>query len=244
MAEIKEAMKLGDADDNGELDFEEFVALIAKVSPATTGGRSTDTTTLVAGVAGSTFPFSLVAEGYRITQLIDSFDPHAKPGMKQRQHSFGRAPRAAVASPRTAERANASPNEGDPSPITCTQPHAAKSIPRPRIPNGTLATTHTFAPGSARSPRGVHVDPRGADPMPRPRLTLRPQSRPLPLPPVPQTPRPATADVGGRGGKRRERQSASGGARVGGISAFPYGVNKLELAANSPRAQHLSRSAR
>jgi len=70
--EIKEAMRIGDSNGDGELDFEEFVALVGTIG----AGRTTaDTTAHVAGPAGNTFPFALVANGYRIKQLIDAFDP-------------------------------------------------------------------------------------------------------------------------------------------------------------------------
>ena len=39
------------------------------------GKSHSDSTLHVAGPAGNTFPFALVANGYRITQLIDEFDP-------------------------------------------------------------------------------------------------------------------------------------------------------------------------
>ncbi|KAL1527660.1 hypothetical protein AB1Y20_009046 [Prymnesium parvum] len=71
-SEIKEAMRIGDCNGDGELDFEEFVTLVGTIG----AGRSpSDTTAHVAGEAGNTFPFSLVANGYRIKQLIDRFDP-------------------------------------------------------------------------------------------------------------------------------------------------------------------------
>ena len=70
--EIKEAMRIGDSNGDGELDFEEFVALVGTIG----AGRTTsDTTAHVAGPAGNTFPFALVANGYRIKQLVDAFDP-------------------------------------------------------------------------------------------------------------------------------------------------------------------------
>ena len=71
----------GDSNGDGELDFEEFVTLIGTMGQ----GRSmADTTAHVAGPAGNTFPFALVANGYRITQLIDAFDPAVRELLEQR----------------------------------------------------------------------------------------------------------------------------------------------------------------
>jgi len=70
--EIKEAMRIGDSNGDGELDFEEFVSLVGTIG---SGRNTADTTAHVAGPAGNTFPFALVANGYRIKQLIDAFDP-------------------------------------------------------------------------------------------------------------------------------------------------------------------------
>jgi len=74
--EIREAIRIGDSNGDGELDFEEFVALVGNMGGGR--GRISDTTTNVAGDAGNTFPFALVANGYRIKQMIDAFDPANK----------------------------------------------------------------------------------------------------------------------------------------------------------------------
>ena len=69
---IKEAMRLGDKNGDGDLDFEEFVSLVASIG----GARGdTDTTRMAAGAAGNMFPFALVASGYRLKQRIDALDP-------------------------------------------------------------------------------------------------------------------------------------------------------------------------
>jgi len=71
LPEIREAMRVGDTNGDGELDFEEFVDLVGGMGQ----GRPAGTTSHVAGPAGDTFPFKLVAGGYRITQLIDEMKP-------------------------------------------------------------------------------------------------------------------------------------------------------------------------
>ena len=58
----KEAMESGDRDGDGALNFEEFVALLSHVG----GGGAT---------SRDSFPFSLVANSYRISKLVDSFNP-------------------------------------------------------------------------------------------------------------------------------------------------------------------------
>ena len=71
-AAIKEALALGDVDGDGELNFEEFCALISR---AGTGGGSSS----AAGAQGDSFPFALIANSYRISKLVSSYDPALKP---------------------------------------------------------------------------------------------------------------------------------------------------------------------
>mgnify|MGYP001174601231 CR=1 FL=1 len=61
-AACKEAMESGDRDGDGALNFDEFVALLSRVG----GGGAT---------SRDSFPFSLVANSYRISKLVDSFNP-------------------------------------------------------------------------------------------------------------------------------------------------------------------------
>lgn len=64
--DIKEAMALGDANGDGELNFEEFCALIsAAESQGESGG----------GSGADSFPFALIANSYRISKLVDSYNP-------------------------------------------------------------------------------------------------------------------------------------------------------------------------
>ena len=63
-AACKEAMEQGDRDGDGALNFEEFVALLSRVGGG--GGSQSQR---------DSFPFSLVANSYRISKLVDSFNP-------------------------------------------------------------------------------------------------------------------------------------------------------------------------
>ena len=79
-AACKEALESGDRDGDGALNFEEFVALLARVGG---GGGGSE------GMGGDSFPFALVANSYRISKLVESFNPArqlAKEAALQRKH--------------------------------------------------------------------------------------------------------------------------------------------------------------
>ena len=61
-AACKEALESGDRDGDGVLNFDEFVALLSRVGGGS--ARSRDS-----------FPFSLVANSYQISKLVESFNP-------------------------------------------------------------------------------------------------------------------------------------------------------------------------
>lgn len=67
-ASVKEAMEQGDRDGDGELNFEEFVALLARAGGGGGGG-------LGGGLGSDAFPFALIANSYRISKLVDSHNP-------------------------------------------------------------------------------------------------------------------------------------------------------------------------
>ena len=75
---VREAMRDGDRDNDGELDFSEFAAMVSR---AGTGKNSRQ--------AADVFPFSLIADSYRISRLIDSYVMHASssPPSSSRGHS-------------------------------------------------------------------------------------------------------------------------------------------------------------
>ena len=75
--EIREAIAQGDGDGDGTLNFDEFVSLISKAEAksGSSGGGGGAPSSADGNDAGTSFPFSLVADSYRITRLVDSFNP-------------------------------------------------------------------------------------------------------------------------------------------------------------------------
>ena len=94
---IKQAIKLGDRDGDGELSFDEFVALVTQSGGASGGG----------GGDADSFPFALVANSHRLTKLVDSYDPAVLAAADAKNDRRARAARpAAPAEPnRTTARA-------------------------------------------------------------------------------------------------------------------------------------------
>jgi len=65
--EIREAIRQGDYDGDGTLNFEEFTYLITQASSKSSANGS--------GGADASFPFGLIADSYRIKRLVDSYKP-------------------------------------------------------------------------------------------------------------------------------------------------------------------------
>mmetsp|Transcript_33909 Transcript_33909/g.56033 ORF Transcript_33909/g.56033 Transcript_33909/m.56033 type:complete len:277 (+) Transcript_33909:56-886(+) len=70
-SDIKEAMAMGDRNGDGELNFEEFCALIATAEAADPEGAGSNH-------GADSFPFALIANSYNISKLIDSYNPALK----------------------------------------------------------------------------------------------------------------------------------------------------------------------
>ena len=100
-AAIKQAIKLGDRDGDGELSFDEFVALVTQSGGASGGG----------GGDADSFPFALVANSHRLTKLVDSYDPAVLAAADAKNDRRARAARpAAPAEPNRQPRARRAPS--------------------------------------------------------------------------------------------------------------------------------------
>ena len=100
-AAIKQAIKLGDRDGDGELSFDEFVALVTQSGGASGGG----------GGDADSFPFALVANSHRLTTLVDSYDPAVLAAADAKNDRRARAARpAAPAEPSRQPRARRAPS--------------------------------------------------------------------------------------------------------------------------------------
>ena len=83
-ADITEAILEGDCDGDGQLNFHEFAALImtAESKPK---AKNADT-----------FPFALVANSYRISRLVDSYDPKETNMNVEKKNDADRAVKSAL----------------------------------------------------------------------------------------------------------------------------------------------------
>lgn len=124
--EIREAIKMGDTDGDGQLNFDEFVNLI---SQHTTGKASEDS-----------FPFALIADSYRISRLVDSYNPQV------RDAALGLASPAATASLAAAPATAAATVASAHGPASPRAAAPVRSLPSPASPR---STTHS---GSSRLP--------------------------------------------------------------------------------------------
>lgn len=71
---VSELLKQGDDDDDGELSFEEFVSLVAKLG-ALAAETSTAATANVIVERASSYPLAIVANANHITKLVDGYNP-------------------------------------------------------------------------------------------------------------------------------------------------------------------------
>lgn len=124
-AHTRRAMEQGDRDGDGQLDFEEFVALLSHTGGPGGGGGG-------GSLDQDSFPLALVANGYRISKLVDSHNP-ALQLQKDRDRSL--PPLAYAATKRLAmERARppAAPQQGTPRPARPKLSNAALPAVEPR----------------------------------------------------------------------------------------------------------------
>lgn len=119
-AQTKTAMEQGDRDGDGQLNFEEFVALLARAGGP--GGGDGDGGSL----GQDSFPFALIANSYRISKLVDSHNP-ALQLQRDTRPGGGLPPLAYAATSRLSkERARpAAPQQGKPKPARSKPSNAA-----------------------------------------------------------------------------------------------------------------------
>jgi len=98
--DIRDAILEGDFDGDGQLDFDEFTTLImqAEAKPGA-NNHSADS-----------FPFALVADSYRISRIVDSYNPKLFSTLHAHK---GRLPALRVPPPSKSPRPTARPAETD-----------------------------------------------------------------------------------------------------------------------------------
>ena len=106
--EIREAIAQGDGDGDGTLNFDEFVSLISKAEAksGSSGGGGGAPSSADGNDAGTSFPFSLVADSYRITRLVDSFNPAVRDAALPLASNKPDEEKAQPGSPRPGPRSN------------------------------------------------------------------------------------------------------------------------------------------
>jgi hypothetical protein len=209
--DIREAIKLGDNDGNGQLDFNEFVTRVTRASSVSHSSAS-DT----AGRQGNdSFPFELMANSYRISKLVDSYNPALReapsgpPGWRV-EARLAKQTTKREGSPSFARHAGPSfkqprdmPRESPRPPPVPPVPHVPHTQQRgsPRAEGGTSP--------AARSLRPHAVSPHAGSPQGLPRRQLPPLRTPAAS--TAASPRATTAPHSGPRAARFRRGASPGG---------------------------------
>jgi len=142
--DIRKAIALGDHDGDGELSFEEFLALIAAAEPE--GGRGSSG-------SGESFPFHLIANSYNISKLVDSYHPDRPKDSARERSSLPPVKPSAALAPRPSTTPTGGPyglnNWRAPRRAAGSSPRGRSAPGSPRAKGSAWSTGSPAPPGSS-----------------------------------------------------------------------------------------------